>query len=151
VNQETKILLCKRLKNILDEKLEEILSAINSLKESRDNNTKSSAGDKYETARAMLQIELDKSEAQLAKLRTTQNELERINTARKYEKAEAGSLVITSQGNYFISIGIGKLDVDGTSFYAISLASPLGLVLKDKIAGDTINFQGKEFMIRDII
>jgi hypothetical protein len=149
--QETKSELCNQLRIILDRKLDETLGAINSLKESRDSDSKSSAGDKHETSRAMMQIELDKCEVQLANLVATKNDLERIDLQKNYLKAEPGSLLITNQGNYFISIGIGKLDIGDTSYFAISLASPLGIALKDKLAGDKIQFQGKEFIITEIV
>ena len=47
-------------------KIEDISTAITSLKESRDANTKSSAGDKHETSRAKIQIEIDQLSKQLS-------------------------------------------------------------------------------------
>jgi transcription elongation GreA/GreB family factor len=148
--QEIKANICQQLRSILEQKIVEMQASIVSLKESRDSDTKSSAGDKHETTRAMVQIELDKSEVQLVKLMATQADLLRINAQRKFEKAELGSLVITDHGNYFISIGAGKTDVDATSYYAISPDSPLAVALKNKAAGDRIDFQDKKIIIKEI-
>ncbi len=65
--KEIKQLVYNKILKILDDKIEILKEEIESTKESRNNDTKSSAGDKYETGRAMMQIELDKNEAQLNK------------------------------------------------------------------------------------
>jgi len=114
--QETKALLCEKIRTMLDQKEEETGLAIISIKESRDNDVKSSAGDKHETTRAMVQIELDKLEVQLSKINANRDIIARINKQRQYQKVVPiaigiGSLVITNRGNYFISIGIGKLEI----------------------------------------
>ena len=140
-----------QLINQLDQKAETAKIAIQSAKESRDNDTKSSAGDKFETGREMMQIEIDKSEAQLGKALKLKSELLQINIKNIYEKVEFGSLVYTSEGVYFISIGIGKIDIDSERIFAISLASPIGKLLHQKVIGDKIQFQGREFIINDII
>lgn len=145
--QEIKARIYVRLHKNLNQKITETHSAIQSITESRDADSKSSAGDKHETSRAMAQIELDKIQAQLAKLIATKNELERINLTRKFDKIESGSLVETNQGNYFIGIGIGKLEIENVAYFAISLDSPIGLALKGKSAGDKIMFQGREILI----
>jgi hypothetical protein len=120
------------------------------LKESRDGETKSSAGDKYETARAMTQIEMEKTEVQLENIRLLQHELSRIDLDNTYHTAETGSLVITGESKYFISVGIGKVVVGNETVYVISAASPLGQFLSGKSAGDKGIFQGKEFRIQSI-
>jgi transcription elongation GreA/GreB family factor len=148
--QDIKTKICAQLQGMLGQKLEELEANIQLLKESRDSDTKSSAGDKHETARAMVQIELEKSEVQLGKLLATQAELLRIHPQREFEKAEFGSLVITDQGNYFISVGMGKTDVDGVSYFAISPDSPLGKALKGKAVNDRVEFQNRIILIKAV-
>jgi len=58
-----------------------------------------------------------------------------------------GSLVTTDQGRYFIAIGLGAVEMEGETCYAISLASPIGQALKDKGVGDVIEFSGKRITI----
>ena len=145
-----KSLLLNKLNEILDLKIETAKKAIESAKESRDNDTKSSAGDKYETGRAMMQMEMDKSELQLHHALNLKNELHQINIKKTHEKAEFGSLVRTNQGNYFIALGIGKIIINNESYYAISLASPIGELLHGKSAGDNIMFKEKEIVINEI-
>ena len=46
------------IKKELEENVDHLISQIKSLQTSRDKDTKSSMGDKYETGRAMIQIEM---------------------------------------------------------------------------------------------
>lgn len=149
--KEIKELIISRLHEIVDLKIETASSAVESAKESRNSDTKSSAGDKHETGRAMMQIELEKNEIQLNKALALKQELNQIIIRNKFKKVEYGSLVITDQGNYFISIGIGKLEISKEVYYAISLASPIGKLLQNKTTGDKVQFQEKEINIKEII
>ena len=135
----------------LDYKIEIAKEAILSAKESRDNDTKSSAGDKFETGREMMQIEIDKNEAQLSKALHLKNDLSKINLLTNNTKVEFGSLVKTNNGTYFISVGIGKVEVDKKEYYAISLVSPVGKILYKKKIGDKVFFQNREFFIENIV
>ena len=116
----------------------------------RNSDTKSSAGDKHEVGRAMVQQELDQQEAQLAKLQALQQELARVPLGRVYEQAAFGSLVTTDQGTYFIAIGLGQVDVDGEACFVVSLASPIGQALKGKRVGDVANFKGRVLTVNAI-
>ncbi len=80
-----------------------------------------------------------------------QAELLKIKPEVETEKVGFGSLVETSNGIYFISIGMGKVMLDDTSFYAISLASPLGQALKGAQTGDTLTFNGDNIQIISVI
>lgn len=139
------------LVNLLNDKIDSANQSIASTKESRDNNTKSSAGDKHETARAMMQIEMENNQKQLNLNLALKKELSKINLERKYSFADFGSLVITNQGNYFIAIGIGKVEIENKAHYSISLASPIGNLLQNKVKGDVVKFQEREIEILDVI
>jgi hypothetical protein len=148
---ELKLAILKELHTIVDNKIEVAKKAIVSAKEARDSDTKSSAGDKYETTREMMQIEIDKSEVQLSNAIHLKAELNRIIVPKVYIKVEHGALIYTTQGNYFLSIGLGKLVISDEIIYAISIASPIGSILQNKKAGDSVLFQGKEIIITTIL
>ena len=148
--QELKQALYKTLLHQLEQKIIETKVSIKSAIESRDNDTKSSAGDKHETARAMVQIEIDKSEDQLKKIVELQNELLSLNLEKQYKKIEKGCLVVTNTETFFISIGLGKILFNESIYYAISLVSPIGALLKDKVVGDKVQFNGKELLVKGI-
>ncbi|MCR6639975.1 MAG: GreA/GreB family elongation factor [Sporocytophaga sp.] len=112
--------------------------------------TKSSAGDKYETGRAMMQLEIEKQSVQLAEAMKLKHVLSQINPEKTTETIQSGSLVFTDQGNFYISISAGKLDLEGMTYFAVSPVSPIGALLIGKKSGDTILLNGKTFTIRKI-
>lgn len=149
-SSEIKSQIVNHLLEIIQNRIETANSAIASAKESRDKETKSSVGDKYETGRAMVQFELEKHNMQLNKAIGLKNDVAKINLKKKFNSIEFGSLVFTTHDNYFISIGIGKIEIENQIFYCISLASPIGKLLHQKKVNNKINFQGKDFTITNI-
>jgi hypothetical protein len=149
-NTDIKVQILKQMQHLLASKIDDARQTIASAKESRNNDTKSSAGDKFETGRAMIQMEIDNNEIQLDKALKQQEELSKIDIKRQNEKVAPGSLVITNHETYFISIAMGKIIVDGNPFYAISLVSPIGMLLKNKAAGENAEFQGRKLVIKVI-
>ncbi len=143
--------LYRQIQETVEQKIAVAERSIASAKESRDNDTKSSAGDKYETGREMMQAEINKSEAQLNVALQLKEDLQRINLDRTYSFVEQGSLVVTNLGKYFISIGIGRVLLDEEEFYCISLASPIGKLLFKKSVGDKVKFNEREFLIKEIV
>lgn len=139
-----------QIADLLNQKIELLKLDIASTIESRNSDTKSSAGDKFETGRAMMQMELEKNEVQLNKTEKIKRELSNIDVNRICTKGEFGSLVSTTQGNYFLSLALGKVMVNNTSYFAISLAAPIGQMLQHKKEGDSFEFQGNKISILSI-
>ena len=121
-----------------------------SVEESRNNETKSSVGDKYETGRAMMQLEHQKLTSQLQRLKAQIGELKVINLDFVSSKIGQGSLVDTDRGIYFICTALGKVTVQEQIYFCISLQSPIGRLLQHKIVGDSVVFKGKEIQIKHI-
>jgi len=119
--------------------------------ESRNSATKSSAGDKHETARAMMQIEIENCERQLAKALGQRAELAQIDFSRKDTAAARGSMVCTDRGLFIICTGAGKIEVDGATCYAVSAAAPLGAALLGAKAGDEIDFRGQMHQVTAVV
>ncbi len=150
-NSKVKEQILKKIIETIDIQIEASKQDVSAAKESRDNEPKCSAGDKYEVGRTMVQLELEKSRVLLNKSLKLKNELTQLDLKRKHKKVNSGSLAITNQGQYFISIGVGKIEIENKLYYAISLASPIGEKLYGKSKGETISFQGKEITILDIL
>ena len=113
--------------------------------------TKSSAGDKYETTRELMQQEIDLNLARLAELDKTRSIMNHINPTQTSHIILPGSVVYTSNGNFFISISAGQINIEGVSFYAVSAASPIGAKLLGKTAGHSFELNGKAFVITDVM
>lgn len=119
---EIKKSIYTELNDSLRDKIQVAKITIQEIKESRNDDTKSSAGDKFETGREMMQEEMNKNELQLNNAIELQQKLAKIDLEYKHTQVGLGSLVITTQGSYFISIGVGKIEVNEKIYYAISLA-----------------------------
>lgn len=148
--KEIKQQLYLQLEKQLDKKIETAKEMMQSAADSRDKETKSSVGDKYETGRAMMQLEYEKNEMQLLKALELKKRLTSINITKENSEVVLGSLVITNQGNYFISIGLGKVMIDSTKYFAISVLSPIGQLLLTKTIGATVTFNKREIKIAGI-
>ena len=142
--------LLHHLQALLQKKLNAAQLEIASTRDSFTNDTKSSAGDKHEVGRAMVQQELDKLDDQHAKLIVLQQELARVPLDRTFDHVAFGSLVETDQGTYFLAIGLGRIEFGGRSCFAISLASPMGQALQGKRIGDNVTFNGRAASVRGI-
>jgi transcription elongation GreA/GreB family factor len=120
------------------------------LKESGANETKSTAGDKHETALAMLQIEQANKRAQLKEAQEQKAILEKINPALIPSVIVSGSLVKTNAGYLFISIALGKAIVDGIKVIALSPQSPLGKLLMGKQSGSAVTIKNTVYTVEAI-
>jgi len=149
--QNIKTQLLQLCNQSLETRLQSVLAVIEDIKQSLQSETKSSAGDKHETGRAMLQLEREKAGHQLAEIEKTKQILSKINTESTYKKIGLGSVVYTTTSNYFISISAGELIVEDDMFYAISANTPIGQLLLGKSVGDVINFRNLEFKITKVL
>lgn len=135
---------------ILNERISDLRTDIDYSKKSRNTATKSSAGDKHETSRAMLQIELDNKELQLSKAIKLKYDLQQINPENKSDHIALGSMVETSAGTFYISIGMGKIDFNATAIFAISPNSPMGNALCNNQNSDKLRVNNREVIVKDI-
>ena len=134
----------------MDNRIAEVNSQLDLIEESRNNETRSSAGDKYETGRAMMQIEEEKLKTRLLEAHVIRQILRGIDPKEEFRSVAVGSLVYTNSGAYFISVGIGKVALEKELFYCISLDSPLGEVLKGSTEGVQLMFRGKSIVVNGV-
>lgn len=145
--KSTKSEIHLKLRSLLEKSLEEARREYILAKESRDSDTKSSAGDKFETGREMMQREMDKLSALVDNTLNSIAKLDRLTDLPAAVVISEGSLVVTDLETYYISIGYGKLD----AVYAISIESPLGIELKGKKVGERIEMRGRKITIKSIL
>lgn len=134
----------------VQERIDACQAAIRAAQESANSETKSSAGDKYETGRAMAQNERDRNAIQLQQAQQLQGELQRINPALPCDTVRPGALVRTSMGTFYLGISAGKLTVEGQDYFAVSAAAPVAAALAGKRAGEAAVFNGKPVRIEAI-
>lgn len=125
--------------------------AINDASQSGNNETKSSAGDKHETGRALLQLEQEKNTRQLYEAIALKEKLLRINPHHSAETIGLGSLVLTTNGNFYIAIAAGKIEVNEKNYVSISSSSPVAIKLWGKKMTDKIEMSGRFYEILSVI
>ena len=140
-----------QFRQILETKINGLQQQLNDLKESTANETKSTAGDKYETARAMLQIEQDNTRRQLQESLEQQSAFNAIEITISSHEIIRGSLVKTNKGYLFISVALGKIIVDGINVIALSPQSPLGKQLMALRVNDNTTINNISYAIEEIL
>lgn len=128
----------------------EIKKIISDARDAANNETKSSAGDKYETGREVMQQEIDLNLTRLNEINKLKMTMERIVPDCKCATAQPGALISTSNGNYYVAISAGQLKIEDTTYYAISAASPIGGEMIGKRSGDSFTLNGKQITIKSI-
>lgn len=127
-----------------------IKNSINDIQEALNSETKNSSGDKHETGRAMLQIDLEKAGNQLNEIIKIQDILKKVDINKRSDTVRLGSVVYTSKFNYFIAISAGSLLFEDNNFYAIATDTPIGQLLASKSVGDQIVFRDEKIEIEEV-
>lgn len=136
--------------DLMGQRIETAETALEQAREASNDDTKSSAGDKFETTREMMQQDITRNKSLLMDARQNLQVLEAIKDTPKSDRVKSGSLVETSEGVFYISISVGQLNIDGKAFFAISALSPIGQLLLGKKVNDSVSFNNKEYIIKDI-
>ena len=143
--------LYKKCQEFVENRFQTIQNTINEIQISLMSETKSSAGDKHETGRAMLQLEREKAGNQLAEIQKTKEQFSKVNISKNSKTIGLGNIVYTSNNNYFIAISAGQLKVKDDLFYAISANTPIGQLLMGKSVGDHVVFRNQKFKIETVL
>ena len=150
LQKEIKKELYKQCQNFVNNRLQTVQDIISSNQKALQSETKSSAGDKHETGRAMLQLEMEKAGQQLLGITQMKEVLAKIDDSKNSNIAHLGSVIETNIANYFLSISAGKLICNNKIFYAISVSSPIGKHLLGKTISDVFTFNGNQVQIKSI-
>ncbi len=143
-----KVMIYKSTLEALNNKINDLRLILQESYPSMFDDSKSSAGDKHETALAMAQLEQEKLTKQLNILLLQEASMKVIDPTLKHQKITIGSLVETNKGWYYFSISLGQLICQNNAFFALSLEAPLGQIMRGKVAGEQVTFNG---MITEII
>jgi transcription elongation GreA/GreB family factor len=146
-----KDLVLNKCREYVDVRIATAKQAMDHAQQSANEEGKSSAGDKYETGRAMMQIERDRAAHQLQEAIQLKSVLDQIKSDIIPERISLGSLVVTDSKRIFISIGIGKLVVSDIEYFIVAPTSPLGKALSGLKVNDQLTFNKEVMTIREIL
>lgn len=135
---------------LIRERMNSLRTAMNTAQDVVNEQTKSSAGDKYETSRAMGHLEKDMYARQLAETGKEIASLMSIDCSSIYHSISPGSFVRLDKTSYFILAGIGKIDFEGELIYVISPNAPLAKSLLGKKKDDIVSINNGMHLIKEV-
>ena len=138
-------------RHVLDERISRGHQLLDDLKNDAQNDAKSSAGDKHETAISMMQLEQEKLNRQLHEYVKQKDALEKLAPDTIHTRIMAGSIVVTNKGIFYLITAIGKIQFNQTEVQCISPQAPLALALAGKKSGDSIQFMNQTYEVLEII
>jgi transcription elongation GreA/GreB family factor len=134
----------------IEERIKGARQAIQFAQASANEETKGSAGDKYETGRAMAQLEIEKNSTQLGEAQKLKQILLQLDPVKTSDTIQAGSLAVTNHGRFYISIPAGQFIVERETYFAISPSSPIAQKLLGLSVADKFSFNKKDFEVEEV-
>lgn len=135
----------------LQAKIQFIEGAINDLKSANQNDSKSSAGDKHETAGAMLHLEQEKLSRQLGELLVQKKQFQQINPELHSEQVVQGSLIECEEAWIYISIALGNISYSSINVTVISIDSPLAKSLAAAKKGEIVTVNARKYHLLQVL
>lgn len=129
--------IIQRYQQLLQDREDVFRDMISDLTIDAQNDAKGSAGDKHETALAMMHIEQEKLNHKLKEILDQKAIINKIDASANHTKIALGSLVQANQMLLFISSALPKISIDGKNIIAVSPQSPLG----NKLMGNEVGFE----------
>ncbi|MFC7526804.1 3-oxoacyl-ACP synthase [Parapedobacter sp. GCM10030251] len=137
-------------RHYVDERIANALQALASASDAAADDTKSSAGDKFEATREMMQQEIARHQQLLADAERMAQVLASLDARPHSGPAKLGSLIETDRGTFFLAVSAGRLDMEGNAYWAVSTASPIGSRLVGLQAGDRFSFNQVTYVITQV-
>lgn len=135
---------------VIQSRIDTALQLMQNAQDAANGEEKSSAGDKYETGRAMSHLEKDMHAKQLVANQHELAALMEVNCDKLHAVITNGSIVICDEASFFIAAGIGKLPFENEIIFAVSPQAPLAKVMWQKMAGDSFWFANKMLTIKEV-
>ncbi len=134
---------------IIDKKLNTLRESIQEAQSSSNNETKSTAGDKHETSRAMAQLEVERLSQQLQQQERLRSLLNSVSTS-KQAKVQSGAIVKTNQGTFYLSVALGAIKHKNFTLMTLGMGAPISQLMLHLSVGDTFSFNGNTYHIEEI-
>ncbi|MFD2522313.1 transcription elongation factor [Emticicia soli] len=142
--------ILEKVKEIIEKRMDTSWQAMEAAKNSANEEGKSSAGDKYETARAMGQLDREMNGRMYEQAHQERLILEKINPQIVHVNVSLGALAKTTMGDFFVAVGAGVVALNGKNIMVISPQAPIGQILMGKTENDTFEFRGKNYKVLSV-
>lgn len=145
-----KMRLLQQCTAIIQQRISAIATAITNAQAAANAEEKSSAGDKYETGRAMGHLEKDMQSRQLAANQKELAALFSVDCSVIHPAVAKGSFIRCPTVSFFIAAGLGKIIFEENTIYLLSPEAPLAKLIYNKKQGELINFNKAQLMIEAV-
>ncbi|MDX1446176.1 3-oxoacyl-ACP synthase [Lishizhenia sp.] len=146
---ELKKALQGKMLETVEEQLKSALERMDEALEAVQSETKSTAGDKHETGRAMAQLEQEKAGKIIQATKQNKNRVQSL-PLEKMETVSLGAVVETNKGAFYISLAMGKVVLEGKTYFAVSPTAPIVQAMLGMKVGDEFVFNGMKQNIEKI-
>ncbi len=137
--------------SLLNKRISETETNIHVIREEAQANARSSAGDKYETDRSMADFEIEKQQKNLDSLLQMSMILNKIDPTTLQHQTAHGTLIDTDKGYIYISVGLGRVQVDHKEVLVISMGAPIVDILKRTGIGEKAVFNGTSYQVKGMV
>jgi transcription elongation GreA/GreB family factor len=135
---------------LIEQRIAAARSLMDDAQQAANGEEKSSAGDKYETSRAMGHLQKDMHARQLAEQAKELAALHAVNVDLLYDTVATGALIECEKATFFVAAGLGKQTIGDKTVFFLSPQAPLAQQLQHKKAGDHFVFNTLRTIIVDL-
>ena len=129
--------------------LAEALRGIKTSREAANQEEKSSAGDKFETQRAMMHLQMESFIKRHGVAEELETELLSL-IIKPQIHVELGALIEVEGRHYFIGVSAPSVTIGGVVYTCLSTEAPLYIAMRGLSAGDWLEWRGDEIEIQAI-
>ena len=131
----------------LTDRIAAIEKIMEDCQQAANSETKTTAGDKHETNRALMQLDRENHAVQRVTALQDLQQLKSIDLQQVHEEVSLGSVIKTDSGNFFIAVSVGKVIIAGEMFYIVSPESPIGKAFWGAEEEDEIFFRKRKYEV----
>lgn len=135
---------------IIEQRITAARSLMDDAQQAANGEEKSSAGDKYETSRAMGHLQKDMHARQLAEQAKELAALHVVNVDQLYDTVTTGAVIECEKATFFVAAGLGKVTIGDKAVFFLSPQAPLAQQIQHKKAGDHFVFNTLRTIIADL-
>jgi len=141
--------------SFLNERIESKIRKANeymeSIQESIRSESKSTAGDKHDTTRELMQQERNKAAQNISHQLLAQKTILELQKSKASDEIGFGSLVQTDQSWIYIGLSIGKVLYNDLEVLCVSPVSPLARAFESKSENEEVDFNGVVYSIEKVV
>src|SRR5690606_36071045 len=134
---------------IVNQQIEKYQREIDIIKEALE--SESGQSDNEDGGKGEMLNEIEKYAGYIETSNRTKEQLKRIDVSQEHTVVGNGSLVETEKNFFYITVALGKLDIDDNkNYYSISTDAPIYEYLKGKKSGDSFTFNNLTYNIVNV-